>query len=176
MNGKRPWAVRVLGWLAMLLLAVVVAAVAAGQVGLLHGQPPNDLGVRDGRLKAPSTTPNSVSSQARLWVGHPRAEEAHIDALPLLNGDGPATLAALQQVVQAAPGAVVVASTPDYLYAQFTSPLMKYTDDVEFWWDAEQAVVQVRSASRLGDGDLGLNRQRVEVLRQRLAAMRPATP
>lgn len=182
MKARRMWR------LALLVLVVTpLSFFILGQFGLLKGQPPTDLGVRDGRLKAPSTTPNSVSSQARLWDGHPRAEQAQIEPLALLQGDGPATLAALTRLLQVAPGATVVTAQPDYLYAQFTTPLMKYTDDVEFWWDRAQGVVQVRSASRLGKSDLGANRQRVEVLRQRLAqtqaaassaplALPPATP
>jgi uncharacterized protein (DUF1499 family) len=168
----RRWVLRVLVVLALLAAATFVV----GQAGLLRGSPPSDLGVRDGRLKAPSNTPNSVSSQARLWAGHPRAEQAHIEPLALRDGDGPATLALLARLVQAAPGAVLVDSRPDYLYAQFSTPLMKYTDDVEFWWDRDLGVVQVRSASRLGRSDLGANRQRVEVLRQRLLSAQAARP
>jgi uncharacterized protein (DUF1499 family) len=52
-----------------------------------------------------------------------------------------------------------------YLYAQSTTPLMRFTDDLEFWLDAEKGVIHVRSASRLGESDLGANRQRVETIR-----------
>lgn len=151
------------------LLGLFLLLVLVGQLGGLQGQPPTDLGVREGRLKAPSTTPNSVSSQARLWPGHPQAEAAQIDPLPLHNGDAAATMAALVAVVRSAPGAVVVQSTPEYLYAQFTSPLFKFTDDVEFWVDPAAGVIHVRSASRLGASDLGANRQRVQALRAHLA-------
>ena len=47
---------------------------------------------------------------------------------------------------------------------------MKYVDDVEFWFDPIAQVIQVRSASRVGQGDRGLNRQRVESVRAALAA------
>jgi uncharacterized protein (DUF1499 family) len=159
-------------WIKRIVIAALVLAAAtvlAGQFGLFKGQPPSDLGVREGRLKAPAGTPNSVSSQASLWPGHPQAQAAQIAPLALKNGDGPATMAALLQVVRTAPGAVVVKSEPDYLYAQFTTPLMKYVDDVEFWLDPAAGVVQVRSASRLGASDLGANRQRVEAIRAHLA-------
>lgn len=151
------------------LLGLAVLAVIAGQLGLLRGRPPADLGARDGRLKAPSATPNSVSSQADLWPGHPQAAYARIAPLPLA-GDGPATMARLQAIVQGMAGAEIVRSETGYLYATFTTPLMKYTDDVEFLLDAQAGVVHVRSASRLGHGDLGLNRKRVEAIRARLQA------
>jgi uncharacterized protein (DUF1499 family) len=149
---------------------LTAAGIGAGQAGLLKGSPPTDLGVRDGKLKVPSTRPNSVSSQAGLWPDEPQARNAQIAPLALKGGDGPATMAALLQVVRTAPGAVVITADPDYIYAQFTTPLMKYTDDVEFWLDPAAAVVQVRSASRLGESDLGTNRQRIEAIRAHLAA------
>lgn len=161
---------RVLVWLLGLALLVAVAAVAAGQAGLLAGQAPADLGVRDGRLKAPSTTPNSVSSQAGLWQGHPRQQEAAIAPLPLLNGDGAATMARLQALLSARADVRLVSVRGDYMLAEFTTRLMRYTDDVEFWLDPVNGVVQVRSASRLGESDLGANRQRIEALRLQLAA------
>lgn len=151
------------------IVALAVLALLAGQFGLLRGTPPSDLGVRDGKLKRPSLTPNSVTSQADLWPDHPRREAARIAPLAL-RGDGPATIAKLKAIVEAMPGAVIVEQRADYLYAQFTTKLMKYTDDVEFWFDPAAGVVQVRSASRVGRKDFDVNRQRVEAIRARLAA------
>ncbi|MCB2022784.1 MAG: DUF1499 domain-containing protein [Burkholderiaceae bacterium] len=162
----------ILQWLAVLLIALLVialAAIGAGQAGLLQGTPPADLGVHNGRLKPPSTTENSVTSQAALYPDHP--QRAYADIAPLaLRGDGPATIAKIRAVVEQMPGAKVIKSDADYLYAQFTTPLMKFVDDVEFWFDPAAQVVQVRSASRLGKGDLGANRKRIEAVRSALAA------
>jgi len=158
----------ILKWLMAVLLALALAAVAAGQMGLLSGTAPTDLGVQDGKLKPPSLTPNSVSSQAALYPDHPQRRGAEIAPLAV-RGDGPATLARLQIVVAAMPGARIVNSTPDYLHAEYTTRLMKYVDDVEFWVDPKAQVIQVRSASRIGKSDLGANRERVEAVRQVLA-------
>ena len=129
-----------------------------------------DLGVQAGRLKAPSLTENSVSSQAGLYPDHPQRRYA--ETLPLaLRGDGRATIAKLKGLVQATPGARLVKSEPDYLYAQYTTPVMKFVDDVEFWYDPEARTIQVRSASRLGKRDLGVNRARVEAVRKALAEL-----
>jgi uncharacterized protein (DUF1499 family) len=46
---------------------------------------------------------------------------------------------------------------------------MKYVDDAEFWFDPGASVVQLRSASRLGRKDFGVNRARIESIRQALA-------
>jgi uncharacterized protein (DUF1499 family) len=166
----------VLRWILITAGVVVVLTLlvaGAGQSGLFAGTAPTDLGVRDGMLKAPSSSPNSVSSQADLWPDHPQRERARIAPLSLLGSAsdaGPATMARLRLLVDGTPGARVVLARPDYLQATFTTPLMKFTDDVEFWFDPAAGVVQVRSASRLGESDLGVNRARIEALRARLAA------
>lgn len=156
-------------WLFIVLAALALATAVAGQLGLLRGKMPSDLGLHDGLLKPPSTTPNSVSSQAALHPAHPMREQAAIAPLALRT-DGPATLARIKAIVSTTPGATVVTSAPDYLYAQFETRFMKYVDDVEFWFDPKANLVQVRSASRVGRGDLNANRQRIEAIRARLAS------
>jgi len=158
----------VLKWGLSGLVALVLLAVLAGQLGQWQGRAPDDLGVRNGRLKPPSMTGNSVSSQAGLWPGHPQREAARIEPLALAGDDGPATMQRLRDTVAAMPGARIVRFDGDYLRAEFTTPIMKFADDAEFWLDRDAGVVQVRSASRLGQGDLGANRKRVETIRARL--------
>ena len=159
----------ILKWLVIVIVLLALAAIAAGQLGALKGTAPGDLGVRDGRLKPPSMTENSVSSQAALYADHPQRQYATIAPLAL-KGDGPATIAKIKAIVQATPGAELVQSDAGYLYARYTTRLMKYVDDVEFWFDAASNVIQVRSASRIGRSDLGVNRQRIEAVRAALAA------
>jgi uncharacterized protein (DUF1499 family) len=156
-------------WLVIVVLLLAVVAVTAGQLGFLQGTAPTDLGVRNGRLKPPSDTENSVTSQAALYADHPQRRYADIVPLPL-KGDGPATLSRIKAIVEGMDGAKVVKSDPDYLYAQFTTKLMKYVDDVEFWFDPAAKAIQVRSASRVGRGDMGVNRKRIETVRAALEA------
>jgi len=52
---------------------------------------------------------------------------------------------------------------------RYETRFMKFVDDVEFWFDAGSGVIQVRSASRLGRNDFGVNRRRIEDLREKLA-------
>lgn len=154
---------------AIALVALPLAALLAGQAGLLAGSAPTDLGVRDGRLRPPSKTPNSVSSQADLWAGVVGRDGARIAPLALV-GDGDATIARLRAIVQAMPGATLVTERPDYLYVQFRSRWLGFVDDTEFWVDPATQVVQVRSASRIGQSDLGVNRARIEAIRGRLTS------
>jgi uncharacterized protein (DUF1499 family) len=159
----------IIKWFAIVVVLLVIVAIAAGQLGLFQGTPPSDLGVRGGRLKPPSMTENSVTSQAALYPDHPQRKYADIAPLAL-RGDGPGTLARIKAIVESMDGAKVAKSEPDYLYAQFTTKLMKYVDDVEFWYDPAAKVIQVRSASRVGRGDLGVNRKRIEAVRAALEA------
>lgn len=156
-----------LNGLVLLAGALALALLAAGQFGAFRGHPPGDLGVRDGRLKPPSRTPNSVSSQAALHAGHPRSAEAAIDPLPLV-GPPAAAIARLRALLESMPGARVVEADERYLYAQFTTRWLGFVDDVEFWVDESNGVIHVRSASRIGRRDFGVNRQRVEAIRARL--------
>ena len=170
-NGIWKWVLIVAVMLVLVLLLMLLATIAAGQLGLLRGTPPDNLGLRDGKLKPPSKTPNSVSSQADLWPGHAQAGYARIAPLALAgdgDGDGQATMARIQAIVQATSGTTVVRAESGYLYATFSTRLLKFTDDVEFWFDAAHGVVQVRSASRLGRKDFGVNRARVESIRAQL--------
>lgn len=154
-------------WGLVVIALVVITGLLAGQLGLLKGTPPTDLGVHDGRLKAPSKTPNSVSSQASLYPGHPQRQYADIAPLPL-KGSADATLDRIASIIESMEGGKIIKKEPGYIYAQFTTRLMKYVDDAEFWYDPSAKVIQVRSASRLGSSDLGVNRKRIEFIRQKL--------
>lgn len=154
--------------LAAVVAALALALVLAGQLGLLHGRPPADLGVHDGRLKAPSRTANSVSSQARLFAGHPQAEAAQVEPFHY-SGNGAIALERLARVVEESARTRIVSRNAEYLRAESTTALLGFTDDLEFWLDPAQGVIQVRSASRLGQRDFGANRERVEALRRAFA-------
>jgi uncharacterized protein (DUF1499 family) len=160
---------QVLKWLLIAALGLAALTLLAAQLGAFSGHAPGHMGHRDGRLKPPSKTPNSVSSQADMWVQHPMQDYARIAPLAL-KGDGPATIAQIKRIVETMRGAKVVESRPDYLYVQFSTRLMKFVDDAEFWFDPASGLVQVRSASRLGRKDFGVNRSRIEAIRQALAA------
>ncbi|HYJ99289.1 MAG TPA: DUF1499 domain-containing protein [Burkholderiaceae bacterium] len=149
------------------LAALVVLAVAAGQLGFLQGKPAADLGVNGGRLKRPSITPNSVTSQADLFADHPMRDYARVTPLPA-SGGAQASIARLRAVVERWPGATVVEQRDDYLYARFETKLLRFVDDAEFWYDPAAQVIQVRSASRLGRKDFGVNRARIEAIREKL--------
>ena len=147
------------------LIAVPVTVLLAGQLGAFAGKPPSDLGVIDGRLKPPSATRNSVSSQAALYPDHPQRIYAEIAALPWRDGAPAASMQALVRVLTAEPEISIVEQSPDYVHAQASTHWLGFVDDLEFWVNPSAGVIEVRSASRLGAEDLGTNRQRVEAIR-----------
>jgi uncharacterized protein (DUF1499 family) len=159
---------KIMGILLLLALTLAVLVVTAGQLGVFRGRAPDGLGVQGGRLKAPAETPNSVSSQAGLFPEHPQRRYADIAPLAY-TGDGHAALRRLAGLLQASERCLLVTLAPDYLYAQCSTRWLKFTDDVEFYLDPSAGVIHLRSASRIGRSDLGVNRARIEALRARFA-------
>jgi uncharacterized protein (DUF1499 family) len=154
-------------FLILFALAVAIVALAliiAGQAGLLKGKAPDDLGLKEGKLKRPSRTENSVSSQADLWPDHPQKAYSSIASFKA-TGDGSAEMKKIADALKAMPRTVIVKQEPGYIYAQSTTALLKFTDDIEFTLDAGKGIIDVRSASRLGQKDFGVNRARVEAIR-----------
>jgi uncharacterized protein (DUF1499 family) len=160
---------KITGYALLLLLILAAALVLAGQLGFLAGQVPDSLGVVNGRLSPPSTTPNSVSSQAMLYPNHPQKDYASMTPLAY-SGDGDLAIEKLAALLQKTEHTRVITRGPGYIYAQCRTPLLQFTDDLEFWLDRRNSVIQVRSASRLGRRDFGVNRARMETIRARFSS------
>ena len=122
---------------------------------------PTNLGVTDGRLAPCKRTPNCVSSQADP------ADREHYIAPVAFRG----SMADLRRAVESMERATVIKAERNYLHAEFRTRLLRYVDDVELYYDERQGVVHVRSASRLGRRDFGVNRKRIERLRGVIAGL-----
>jgi uncharacterized protein (DUF1499 family) len=118
------------------------------------GEPPQNIGVQGGRLAPCPDSPNCVSSF--------ETDETHGIA-PLA-----ADLETIEEVLVGMERTNIVSVDGNYLYAEFTSRLMGFVDDVEFLYDPASGMTHVRSASRLGYSDLGANRDRIEAIRAQL--------
>ncbi|MBF1987793.1 DUF1499 domain-containing protein [Fischerella thermalis] len=127
---------------------------------IFAGKRPSNLGVRDRKLAPCPNSPNCVSSQS--------TDAVHKIA-PLTYTSSPEqALADIKSIIQSLPRTTIISETEDYLYAEFKSALMGFVDDVEFYLDRNDNIIHVRSASRLGQSDLGVNRNRVETIRTKL--------
>ncbi len=136
-------------------------------MGLFAGKRPDLLGVRDGRLAPCPTSPNCVSSQMPADDA-----EHHVEALAFpaaAKGDPAAAWRMLESVVRGLERTSIVTLRDDYLHAEATSALMGFVDDLECLLDVKASRIDVRSASRVGYSDLGVNRKRVEAIRAALA-------
>ena len=119
---------------------------------------PAGLGETEGRLGPMPTTPNAVGSQT---------DDPAYRIAPLEFTDDPASAwQRLQQVLSHQPRTTIVTVTDRYLHAESRSQLFRFTDDVEFLLQPEDHQIEVRSASRVGHSDLGVNRARVEAIRR----------
>lgn len=123
---------------------------------------PATLGVKDGQLAPCKRSPNCVSSQADP------ADGEHYVAPIAFKGNALDAMAAVRKAVEGMERATVVRHEGSYLYAEFRSKLLRFVDDVEFTADGRSGLIHVRSASRLGRRDFGVNRARVEALRSRI--------
>jgi uncharacterized protein (DUF1499 family) len=129
---------------------------------MFSGTRPDNLGVKDGRFAVCKTTPNCVSSQA-----DPADREHYITPIAFSG-----TMHELRHAVESMTRATVIREEGNYLYAEYKSALMGYVDDVELLLDEKARLVHVRSASRLGRSDFGVNRKRVEELRGLIGSRR----
>ena len=149
------------------LLFFIILVLLAGMVlTIVFGQKdPTDLGVREGKLKPCPDLANCVSSQSR-------EESQGVEPLAVPeNLHDP--MARLKEIVLGLGRAEIVREEADYLWVRITSKTLRFKDDLEFYYDPSARVVQVRSASRLGRYDFGVNRKRVERVRALFADSRP---
>jgi uncharacterized protein (DUF1499 family) len=126
------------------------------------GTRPGILGVKESRLAPCPAAPNCVSSDD-TDPGH------WVAAFELILPANEAWRAA-RAAVASLPRVKIVHESADYLHAECSSAVFGFVDDLELHLRAGQNLIAARSAARLGYGDFGVNRRRVENLRARLAA------
>ena len=132
---------------------------------ILAGIPPLNIGINNGQLTACPFTPNCVNSQTAVT-------DAEHSIKPIeIGGDTAQRMNDLKLAIGSMPRSTIIKETNNYLYVEFASQLMGFVDDVEFYFDSSGKSIQVRSASRFGESDLGVNRQRVETIRSKVTGL-----
>lgn len=119
-----------------------------------------DSGAKPGWLMECPESPNCVSSQS--------GSEPHRVAPLRFDGDASLAHRRLMALLGTMERVRVVHADPAYVHAEFRSAIFGFVDDVEFRFEPN-GVIQIRSASRLGYSDFGVNRKRVEAIRGRFA-------
>lgn len=138
--------------LATLCLAIITAGCS--------GTRP-ELGIVDGRLRPCPPSPNCLSSFAE--------DEDHYTQAFYYAGDSLRAWQALTAIVRDMDRVEIISQTGTYLHAEFTSALLRFVDDVEFLLDAKASKIEVRSASRLGRSDFGVNGKRLKKIKKLFA-------
>lgn len=140
----------------VLILAVLITAFGFYK----SSKAPADLWSVTGTFAGCPNRPSCVSSAS--------TDEGHRIAPLTYQGDAATARAKLERVVLAMPGTSLVQATPEYLHVLFVTPKMGFRDDVELLVQTG-GVIQVRSISRFGYSDHGVNRARIEALRAAFA-------
>ena len=74
----------------------------------------------------------------------------------------------IKQIIENTPRTKIVENDGDYLHAEVTSRIMKYVDDLEVSYIPENNKIVIRSESRVGEGDFGVNKKRVDTIKNNL--------
>lgn len=118
---------------------------------------PTHAGAFEKKLPSCPNSPNCVSSQT--------ADKEHFIAPFKIVGKAEEAWAALKQALAGQSRTVITDETDETLHAQATSLVFRFVDDIDVILDADAGLMHIRSASRVGYSDLGVNRKRVETLR-----------
>ena len=116
-----------------------------------------EVGLRPEGLAPCPDSPNCVSSQAE--------DEAHRIEPLAYQGSREAAREKIKNLIAGMARATIVTDREDYIHVEFRSRLFRFVDDVEFWLPEETHLIHLRSASRVGYSDMGVNRKRVDRIR-----------
>ncbi len=141
------------------IFTILAMAIAFGALLTYQNlKTPTHLGLKDGKLAPMPTKPNAVSSQTTVV-------SKQVEALPFKETPEK-TLEAVNTALAKLGGNEIQKQESNYIYSIFTTPLMRYHDDVEIYLDTDAQLVHFRSQSRAGHSDMGLNRKRYEQFRE----------
>jgi uncharacterized protein (DUF1499 family) len=143
---------------ARLAVSIGATAILVLEVFRIMAKNSANLGVVGGKLRPCPDAPNCVCSTDR-------AAPHHIEPLAF-TGDPDAAMSRLKAVLADQTRTHLVAEEADYLHAECTSLVFRFVDDLEFHLDHPGKKIHVRSASRAGKYDFGVNRRRVEAIRR----------
>jgi len=125
-----------------------------------QGKRPNNLGLNtDGGLFPCPDKPNCISSDDEK-------SEHYVEPIAI-HSNKETAYKKLHNIIATTKGSKIIKSEENYLYAEFTSSVFKFVDDVEFHFSRDDKNIFIRSASRLGKHDFGVNRDRIKKIRFR---------
>lgn len=120
-----------------------------------------------GRFAPCPQSPNCVSTQA------PANDKQHSIAPIAFRGEPTKVKEKILTTLQTFPRVEIIQQNDRYIHAVFTTLIMRFKDDVEFYINESSNIIEFRSASRVGYSDLGKNRSRMEKFRKELEKILP---
>ncbi len=150
---------RFVRWGLAILLGLILLGLGATFIQARRVPRPGNLGVIEGRLAPCPATPNCAASDAT----DPTQQLA---AIPYTTTTAEAKQRLLA-IVNSQPRTTIIEETPTYLAVVYRSATFGFPDDVEFLFDEAGQQIKFRSAARMGKGDMGVNRARMEEIRRR---------
>ena len=121
------------------------------------GTRPTSIGVYSGSLTPCPEKPNCVSSHAK--------DKKHFSESFPYTTEKSVAFNCLKEIISGQTRTTIVSETDNYLHVEYKTAFFGFVDDAEFYFPENESVVHIRSASRLGYSDLGVNRKRMEGLR-----------
>ena len=134
------------------LVGFVIVALIAMSITSHYG---GSHGLFKGKLQACKATPNCICTED---FDNKNAEPINIQGV-----EAATAWEALKSVVVAT-GGKIESDDGKHLWATYTTPIFRFVDDFEARLDEQQAVIHLRSASRVGHGDMGVNKKRVDTI------------
>lgn len=150
----------------MASVGVILLSILAGFVGLyilllifiqIVSKRPTNIGVKDGKLAECPDIPNCYSTDTSI-------EHLKVDFIPLIQ-DVSYSKRIMKEVIAGMSRTKLIKETNDYLYFEFRSLAWRFIDDVELYFNESTKNIHIRSASRIGTNDYGMNPKRIEEIR-----------
>jgi len=146
-----------------IVLIIIVALILTGVVSFfvlgLMSQSGEAHGLVEGKLSKCPDKPNCVSSEFEADVGH------YVEPVVFSVGTASEALSKMKNTVRKMGGSIQV-ENDNYFAATFTSSIFRFVDNLEIRVDKDQKIIHLRSASRVGRSDRGVNRERIERLKR----------
>ncbi|MFV1983506.1 MAG: DUF1499 domain-containing protein [Thiohalomonadales bacterium] len=150
-----------LNYIIIILIFVIVTVFIIQFIGLLKGERPEILGIHNNQLRACPEKSNCVSS----YSSYSSNLKFNIEPLPYFS-TAENSITKIQKTLLGIKGITIITQDKDYIYAECKSFFLGFVDDLEVYCDESKQRCFVRSASRLGYSDFGVNRKRIEKIRK----------
>lgn len=116
-------------------------------------------GMINNKFKPCPKTPNCVSTMA------PKEDKKHFITPISYNSSQEEAVEKMIQIINSLKGTTITVKDINYIHAIFSTKLLRFKDDVEFYFDDSSKLIHFKSASRIGSSDLGTNRKRMEKIK-----------